>query len=69
MCQIFGGSCLNFGGSRFVNFVPNSTIELYSFDKEEQCCLKYRNLVYMCIKCSGSWVVNELTRRFTVIPN
>lgn len=35
MCQIFGGSRLNFGGSRFVNFVPNSTIDqLYSFDKE-----------------------------------
>lgn len=34
MCQIFGGSRLNFGGSRYVNFVPNSTIELYSFHKE-----------------------------------
>lgn len=35
MCQIFGGSRLNFGGSRFFKkFLPNSTIELYSFDKE-----------------------------------
>lgn len=42
MCQIFGGS-------RFFNFVPNSTIELYSFDKEEQCCLKYRNFEFICV--------------------
>lgn len=49
MCQIFGGSRLNFGGSRFFNFVPNSTIELYSFDKEEQCCLKYRNFEFICV--------------------
>lgn len=49
MCQIFGGSRLNFGGSCFLNFVPNSTIELYSFDKEEQCCLKYRNFEFICV--------------------
>lgn len=49
MCQIFGGSRLYFGGSGFVNFVPNSTIELYSFDKEEQCCLKYRNFEFICV--------------------
>lgn len=49
MCQIFGGSRFNFGGSGFVNFVPNSTIELYSFDKEEQCCLKYRNFEFICV--------------------
>lgn len=62
MCQIFGGSRLNFGGSRFVNFVPNSTIELYSFDKEEQCCLKYRNLslyVYQMFRKLGGSQINK----------
>lgn len=62
MCQIFGGLRLNFGGSGFVNFVPNSTIELYSFDKEEQCCLKYRNLslyVYQMFRKLGGPQINK----------